>query len=132
MMSNRAHQISSLKEKLRIKRKQESDNPFPSLYKPVEATKEFTFNSSKNKSYGEHIPAIFDSRDMQSYCKNASIHHESQPNEDRDMNKSHDMRNNKTERLSDSLFTVNRYQRTGGGYNRSILLHMISVNMKMK
>lgn len=39
--------------------------------------------------------------------------------------KSQDSKQTKTERIADGLFTVSRYQRTGGGYNKSMLLHII-------
>jgi hypothetical protein len=37
----------------------------------------------------------------------------------------------RNDRKAEQLLTMSQYQRTGGGYNRSTLMHMISVNMKL-
>ena len=50
---------------------------------------------------------------------------------DQELNKSQDLKRKKKDRKSEQLLTMSRYQRTGGGYNRSLLLHMLSVNMKL-
>lgn len=73
MINARAHQVSSLKEKLKLKYKNEEETPFPSLYKIHEDFEDIKHSTSKHKSFSgtsgkpHKIPPQFD---VKSYCKN--------------------------------------------------------------
>lgn len=50
VLTNRAHQVTNLKEKLKLKYKHEEDAPFPSLYKITEDFGETNQSPNKHKS----------------------------------------------------------------------------------
>lgn len=71
MMTTRANQISALKEKLKIKKKQDHEESFPSVYKLKEDLDEFKINHKRRTD----DLALMDESDPLSYCSNTQKYH---------------------------------------------------------
>lgn len=70
--STRAHQISNLKDKLKIKEKQGPEEPFPSLYKIKEDFEYTKQRSNNNQHLGAETAELLEDNSLRQYYKNSA------------------------------------------------------------